>query len=610
MTKYNKNNELGNDFRSLTQKIDARIESFEKGTPEPTDLRLTDEHLDQFLAAIISRDNSKFIDKDLIDNIEKILRIQDRRVYNRNLNVQNKLDLILELITYMRTVQTSYRWSRETFLQKIISRYGNTAKYKELIEQLTSDDYIMDKELAIDCRDTVKDAMTIFQDTYIDGILKEAFQYKLSGDFTNSDEMGKVLTYVLMRAADFRKRIENVSRVEMDDGLLITNDMAEGVIRKVMHKLKENSVPVKTGLKEMNMMIDGFYKRKLYMFGGVPNTGKTTTLGQFTIDCRKYNRAQDLLINKKKRAVAVYITMEDSMEDIANRAVGFMGSQQLRPNESTIEQLTESFRQAHINEDLDIDLLIQEFPGKMATVDDIISYLSRMETKLECEYVMISIDYVKRIKCKNTRINDEFLQLAEITEDLRNMAIKFNCPVVTAAQLNRVAQQKITDDINRKKSDTVLQLSSAEIGNSFAMVENTDMLVLINSEFGQESGQKYMSFKKVKMRYRPQHEVDYFAAVINPMGGFESDFNIPTNTYNRKDINYRKQFSTVESIKSAELLYLKNRAMTDPNYSRDPMMDFNMMQTTELSFGGPVTAPEPNYDHNNIETAIPLNTIK
>ena len=50
--------------------------------------------------------------------------------------------------------------------------------------------------------------------------------------------------------------------------------------------------------------------------------------------------------------------------------------------------------------------------------------------------------------------------------------------------------------------------------------------------------------------------------------------------------------------------------MTDPNYSRDPMMDFNMMQTTELSFGGPVTAPEPNYYHNNIETAIPLNTIK
>ena len=378
--------------------------------------------------------------------------------------------------------------------------------------------------------------------------------------------------------------------------------MKEEIVQRAMSKLIDISKPLKTSVKEMNRMIDGFYKRKLYLYAGIPNTGKTTTLAQFAVDCRRYNKAEDVLCNPEKQAIVVYFTMEDSSEDIVNRSIGLSGIEQLRPENSTLEDMTKKFFEAHKNVESDIGLLIKEYGGNTATVADMEAFLSRVEEHYNAEIVAVFVDYIKRVKCTTSRSSEEYAVLCEVSNLLRNMAFKFNCPVISAAQLNREAQKIIEENINRGTADTAKNVGSSNIGSSFDLVANTDALVLINSEYGHKSNRKYMAFKRLKMRYRPKADTTYFVVPMTPMGGFVKDIDIADITDNERDYNYRRQFRSYTSISEAEREYCNAHGIDYDSGAKDSLCGERTASSCNSSLPG-----------NETETRtiqFPINTIR
>lgn len=557
MSKYNKNKE---EF-DCRYEIDKRLNEYYEGKPQPMDLKLTVFDLNKFIAVLINRDNINLVDRDFVETIDRVVKIQsDNKLdNNKNGSIQyliNKKYFIIEVIKFINLSHVGYSYDRETFINRIRERFSGMLKFESILDELDSDEFILTQQDVLETRELLSGALEKYNNQYIYEILYKALEKLKNNEYKSHKEATEEMNYIIQKIADFTTKVVDIKSPNNSDlGILITSDMKEEIVQRAMSKLIDISKPLKTSVKEMNRMIDGFYKRKLYLYAGIPNTGKTTTLAQFAVDCRRYNKAEDVLCNPEKQAIVVYFTMEDSSEDIVNRSIGLSGIEQLRPENSTLEDMTKKFFEAHKNVESDIGLLIKEYGGNTATVADMEAFLSRVEEHYNAEIVAVFVDYIKRVKCTTSRSSEEYAVLCEVSNLLRNMAFKFNCPVISAAQLNREAQKIIEENINRGTADTAKNVGSSNIGSSFDLVANTDALVLINSEYGHKSNRKYMAFKRLKMRYRPKADTTYFVVPMTPMGGFVKDIDIADITDNERDYNYRRQFRSYTSISEAEREY-------------------------------------------------------
>ena len=77
-----------------------------------------------------------------------------------------------------------------------------------------------------------------------------------------------------------------------------------------------------------------------------------------------------------------------------------------------------------------------------------------------------------------------------VTEELRNLAVQFNCPVVTACQINR-------DGMGNEGGSKNL-VTSKNIAESRGILDTVDYMITIN----ETSGEKYTNKEHTEGKYR------------------------------------------------------------------------------------------------------------
>ena len=116
------------------------------------------------------------------------------------------------------------------------------------------------------------------------------------------------------------------------------------------------------------------------------------------------------------------------------------------------------------------------------------------------EVIALVLDYLKRIKPAE-RADTEKEELKNITNELRDLAIWFDIPVITAQQLNRSAASVIDAAIQANKADVTRLVGRDGIAGAWEIIENTDVLIIINREKKLNTGEVYLTFKLLKRRY-------------------------------------------------------------------------------------------------------------
>ena len=80
-------------------------------------------------------------------------------------------------------------------------------------------------------------------------------------------------------------------------------------------------------------------------------------------------------------------------------------------------------------------LIVKEFPPKSVTVNHIKSYISKL-TKKNIKPDVIILDYINLLSASDEKMNS-YESIKQITEKLRALSYAFECPVVSATQINR-----------------------------------------------------------------------------------------------------------------------------------------------------------------------------
>ena len=203
-------------------------------------------------------------------------------------------------------------------------------------------------------------------------------------------------------------------------------------------------------------MKGGYWKGSLIGFLGGPKSGKSTWLT---------NLAARSVTNGYNTA---YITLE-LQEELVNMRIGsnllelpLDDYEKISEDQSLLKKKLSDFRS---NSFKPVGALhVKEFPSSTASVNDITSYLKKVQEILGIKFDNVFIDYINIMKnWRNPNTENTYMKIKQISEDLRAMAMENEWAVITVTQTNRGGWE--AEDLN-----------ITNVSESAALIHTVDML--------------------------------------------------------------------------------------------------------------------------------------
>lgn len=226
-------------------------------------------------------------------------------------------------------------------------------------------------------------------------------------------------------------------------------------------------------------------------------------------DIKKYNKG---ITGGKpgKRPTVLLLTMENSVNETVERLFNMVVSNEDIRNFTPAQALkklkdTGEFKIEDVD---DIDIVIRYEANRTISTDDIYSMIDDMADAGQ-DVVALIFDYIKRIRPAE-RAKDEKEELKNITNELKSLAQHYEIPVITAHQLNRDAASTVDAAMQANKSDLAKFLGRSQVGSAWEVIENADWVCILQLEKKRSTGQYYLTFKRVKIRYKNVSDIGYF----------------------------------------------------------------------------------------------------
>ncbi len=195
--------------------------------------------------------------------------------------------------------------------------------------------------------------------------------------------------------------------------------------------------------------------RALYVFAGETNVGKSIFLGN--IACNIADQNKTVLLVSLEMSELVYakrISTKLTQIPIGN----------LHKRTDDLKSKLEYYKASHAH--VDSRLMIKEFPPNTITCNHLKSFIKKI-TDTGTHIDAIVVDYVNLLRSNEG--NNSYERIKYATEQLRALSYTFNCPVITATQLNRSGFNEINPGL-----DT--------IGESIGLAATADCIMSIWQE--------------------------------------------------------------------------------------------------------------------------------
>jgi len=228
------------------------------------------------------------------------------------------------------------------------------------------------------------------------------------------------------------KKFEEACNLSLVDNLGL--DYLESIDEHADELLKTEE-KISTGWKWLDKNLGGgFLKdgRALYVFYGSTNVGKSIFLG---------NMATNIL-NQNKTVVLISLEMPEHV--YAKRISACLSKIPSNDLKLQIDPLKSKLHQYKVKNS-ESKLIIKEFPTKGVTVLGIKTYIEKLIRKGVKPDVII-LDYLNLIAPPHANKNS-YESIKEITEYVRALTYKFECPIITATQTNRSGYKNEMPDL-------------------------------------------------------------------------------------------------------------------------------------------------------------------
>jgi replicative DNA helicase len=272
--------------------------------------------------------------------------------------------------------------------------------------------------------------------------LKERSIYHTMMDVAEDITQGKVDTSYIL------ERFEKSCQIDLKNDIGL--DLFEN-IDTLIDEITTDQPVIPTLWPWLDEKLDGGFKsngRAFYVFAGQTNVGKSIFLGNIAANMSRQG----------KNVVIISLEMSDIMygcrvaSDITKIPIASLADEAVTLKH-TITEMNKSPNNGKI--------LIKEFPPNTISSQQIASYIKTLQLK-GIKIDAIVLDYINLIKgSMNTNMYERIKSAAE---EIRALTYKFNCPIISATQLNRTGY-----DVDTPKLDS--------IGESIGLAATADVIV-------------------------------------------------------------------------------------------------------------------------------------
>ena len=262
-----------------------------------------------------------------------------------------------------------------------------------------------------------------------------------------------------------------------------------------------------TGMRMFNEMLSpGFRPSRLYMVLGLTGGFKSALLLKIIIDTVRYNSTSYRPKKAGHKPVVLYLTMENTLDESFVRIFN-MAVESEDIEKYTANYVVDKLKKLDIINNSDMELILAYRPNRSITTEDIRTMIDQLDEEGK-EVVLLAFDYIKRIRPAEAA-SSEKEELKHVTDELRQIAVDYHIPVVTAHQMNRSGVATVNAAMRESKADLGKFLGSENVGTAWEVMENADFTLILNIE-RRSDGKLFLTFKRVKTRYKPQSNLDYF----------------------------------------------------------------------------------------------------
>ena len=325
---------------------------------------------------------------------------------------------------------------------------------------------------------------------------------------------------------DVRKQmtelITELQVTDNDQGLLkefaFSMDEAAALIDRIVKKAKRPASILKTGIRQLNSILSpGFQSGRMYCFLGGSGKFKSGTLLNIAEQIRRFNPQIPAYENGMRKCI-LFITLENSIEETVERIYDMYCETNGNMRDDDTQQVIDALRNNggyDFTATSGIDIFMKYAGNLEINTGEIHVYIKELKEK---GYVPICIilDYIKRIDSVHNSNGDERIRMSFVAKELKAIAQYYEIPMITAMQLNREGNSIIDAAMRESKQDVARFVGSSSIGNAWDIIEDSDWVCLINPEIQISTGQKFLTFKRLKIRGKSEvtesggNPIDYF----------------------------------------------------------------------------------------------------
>ena len=245
--------------------------------------------------------------------------------------------------------------------------------------------------------------------------IKERSIYNTMLSVAEDVSAGKVNTSFILDAFEKSCNVDLKSEIGLD----LLKD-----IDAVIEDLKRDEPVISSKWNWLDDKLDGGFLengRALYVFAGETNVGKSIFLGNLATN----------IANQGKTVLLVSLEMSEMMyAKRLSSSISKIPMRDLRMDCNSLKMQIES----HSTENPDCKIIIKEFPPSTITPQNLQGYIRELVNK-GIKIDAIVLDYLNLMK--GSMGNNSYERIKSVTEDIRALSYVFECPILSATQLNR-----------------------------------------------------------------------------------------------------------------------------------------------------------------------------
>jgi len=249
-------------------------------------------------------------------------------------------------------------------------------------------------------------------------------------------------------------------------------------IDKFVDDVNKTDTFISSGWKWLDEKLSGGFistGRALYVFSGQTNVGKSIFLG-------------NIATNIAAQGKTVLVISLEMPETVYGKRIGSrltkIPFREMQERSSELKETLYAYKEQNPN----ARIIFKEFPPKAVTVNHIKAYIKKLSSK-GVKVDAIVLDYLNLLA--STEGDNSYEKIKEVAEQVRAISYIFECPVITATQLNRAGYN--TDPQLNNVSESMGLAHTADVMIGIFQEEGDEQLgvlriSMMKNRFGDKSG--------------------------------------------------------------------------------------------------------------------------